>query len=217
MANSNLKVCRIYQRVSTNEQDLSRQDSLITNAKQNGWYVAGVYREKESGARADRPELLRLIADLQENECLIAESMDRISRLPIAEADLLVQSIYSKGARLVVPGLVDLSQLQNETSGVTKIVIDALQDLLLKIALQSAHDDYTQRRVKQRQGIELAKKKGKYRGRPENTHRNNLIREMRGKKSIAETAKLAQCSVSTVKRVWAKKLALEQAKFPIDN
>jgi hypothetical protein len=29
-----------------------------------GYYIAGAYREKASGARADRPEILRMIADL---------------------------------------------------------------------------------------------------------------------------------------------------------
>jgi DNA invertase Pin-like site-specific DNA recombinase len=37
----------------------------VENAKATGYYVAGVYREKASGARADRPELLRMIGDLQ--------------------------------------------------------------------------------------------------------------------------------------------------------
>lgn len=72
------KVARVYIRVSTDEQDLQRQESIIENAKAAGYYVAAVYREKASGARADRPELLRMIADLQPGEVVIAEKMDRI-------------------------------------------------------------------------------------------------------------------------------------------
>jgi Resolvase, N terminal domain len=75
--------------------------------KAAGYYVAGVYRERASGARADRPELLRMIADLQPGEVVIAEKIDRISRLPLAEAERLVASIRDKGARLAVPGVVD--------------------------------------------------------------------------------------------------------------
>jgi DNA invertase Pin-like site-specific DNA recombinase len=71
---------------------------------------SGVYREKASGARADRPELLRMIGDLQPGEVVIAEKIDRISRLPLAEAERLVKAIQSKGARLAVPGVVDLSE-----------------------------------------------------------------------------------------------------------
>lgn len=47
--------------VSTEEQDLSRQDAIVESTKAAGFYVAGIYREKASGARADRAELLRLI------------------------------------------------------------------------------------------------------------------------------------------------------------
>lgn len=51
-----MKVARIYLRVSTDRQDLQRQESIVEAAKAAGYYVAGIYREKASGARADRPE-----------------------------------------------------------------------------------------------------------------------------------------------------------------
>ena len=63
-----MHVTRVYLRVSTQGQDLDRQESIIAEARDAGYYIAGVYREKASGARADRPELLRLIADLQPGE-----------------------------------------------------------------------------------------------------------------------------------------------------
>ncbi|HFI6585371.1 TPA: recombinase family protein, partial [Escherichia coli] len=75
-----------------------RQTPITTAAKAAGYYVAGIYREKASGARADRPELLRMIGDLQPGEVVIAEKIDRISRLPLPEAERLVASIQAKGA-----------------------------------------------------------------------------------------------------------------------
>lgn len=79
-----MKVARIYMRVSTDEQDLTRQAQIEQATRASGFYVAGVYREKASGARADRPELLRMIADLQPGEVVVAEKIDRISRLPLS-------------------------------------------------------------------------------------------------------------------------------------
>ena len=114
-------VARVYLRVSTDAQDLERQEAITTAAKAAGYYVAGIYREKASGARADRPELLRMIGDLQPGEVVIAEKIDRISRLPLPEAERLVASIQAKGARLAVPGVVDLSDLAAEAQGVAKI------------------------------------------------------------------------------------------------
>ena len=90
--NDHLKVARIYLRVSTDEPDLTRQAAIVENAKAAGYYVAGVYREKASGARADRVELLRMIGDLQPGEIVVAERVDRISSLPLPESERLVAS-----------------------------------------------------------------------------------------------------------------------------
>jgi DNA invertase Pin-like site-specific DNA recombinase len=199
-----VKIARIYLRVSTDEQDLSRQADIEHSTRAAGYYVAGIYREKASGARADRPELLRMMADLQPGEVVVAEKIDRISRLPLAEAEKLVASIRAKGARLAVPGLVDLSDLADEADGVAKIVLMSVQELLLKLALQMARDDYETRRERQRQGVQLAKAAGKYTGRKADTATHQRIVALRrAGETIERTAELAGCSVSQVKRIWA--------------
>src|ERR1700693_2315939 len=97
-----MQIARLYLRVSTAEQDLARQADIEHSARQAGYYIAGVYREKASGARADRPELLRMIADLQPGEVVVAEKIDRISRLPLPEAERLIANtiIYYNSAIL---------------------------------------------------------------------------------------------------------------------
>jgi DNA invertase Pin-like site-specific DNA recombinase len=202
-------VARVYLRVSTDAQDLERQEGLITTAKAAGYYVAGIYREKASGARADRPELLRMVDDLQPREVVIAERIDRISRLPLPEAERLVASIRSKGARLAIPGVVDFSDLADEAQGVTKIVLESLQDMLLRLALQMARDDYEDRRERQRQGIELAKVAGKYRGRrADEKRRSQVIILRRSGRSIATTAHITGYSPAQVKRIWASEISM---------
>ena len=202
-----MTVARIYLRVSTEDQDLTRQAGIVDSTRAAGCYVAGIYREKASGARADRPELLRMIADLQPGEIVIAEKIDRISRLPLVEAEHLVASIRAKGARLAIPGVVDLSDLAAEAQGVAKIVLESVQELLLKLALQVARDDYEDRRERQRQGVELAKQAGKYTGRQADTDTHSRIIALRtAGYSIAKTAKLAGCSESQVKRIWSMRV-----------
>ncbi len=199
-----MKVARLYLRVSTDEQDLTRQVDIEHSTRAAGYYVAGIYREKASGARADRPELLRMIADLQPGEVVVAEKIDRISRLPLAEAEQLVASIRAKGARLAVPGLVDLSDLADEADGVARIVLVSVRELLLKLALQMARDDYETRRERQRQGVQLAKAAGKYTGRKADTATHQRIVALRrAGQTIERTAELAGCSISQVKRIWA--------------
>ena len=195
-----MKAARIYQRVSTEEQNLERQNALIEKAKTEGYSIAGVYKEKASGVRADRPVLNKLIADLQEGDVIIAEHIDRITRLPLAEAEKLVNRIREKGAFLAIPGIIDLSQIQTD-SDIAKIVLDSIQTMLLKIALQMARDDYEQRKKRQAAGIAEAKKKGRFKGRQADTQKHKLIISLRSHHTLQETAKLAGCSVSLVKLV----------------
>ncbi len=199
-----MKIARLYQRVSTDTQDLSRQADIEQVARAACYYIAGIYREKASGARADRPELLRMIADLQPGEVVVAESMDRISRLPLAEAEQLVHSIRVKGAKLAILGLVDLSELAAASDGVARIVLESVQELLLKLALQMARDDYETRRKRQQQGVQRAKAAGRYMGRKSDlvTHERIISLRQAGQ-TIGRTAMLAGCSISQVKRIWA--------------
>ncbi|MDD2661658.1 MAG: recombinase family protein [Methylococcales bacterium] len=198
-------VARVYIRVSTQEQDITRQEALAQNARDQGYHVAGTYKEKASGARLDRPELLRLINELQPGEVVIAEHIDRISRLPLPDAIKLIDSIQAKGAKLIIPGLVDLSKYAESSDGVTQIVLLAMQELLLNIALQFARDDYENRRERQRQGIRKARLIGKFKGRrPDIEMHKRIIAYRKLKHSITDTANTLKCSKATVKTVWRK-------------
>jgi DNA invertase Pin-like site-specific DNA recombinase len=199
-----MKVARIYLRVSTDQQDLARQANIEATAIAADFYIAAIYKEKASGARADRPELLRMIADLQPGDVVIAERIDRISRLPLPDAQKLIASIRATGAKLAVPGVIDLSEMVTPSDPIAKIVLESVQEMLLKLALQMARDEYETRRERQRQGIQLAKEKGKYAGRKtDKAVHERIVALRRSNHSIAETAKLARCSESQVKRVWA--------------
>ncbi|WP_163650747.1 recombinase family protein [Modicisalibacter sp. 'Wilcox'] len=195
-----MKAARIYIRVSTAEQDLERQHKLIEDAKAKGYYIAGTYEDKASGTKSDRPGLQRMIDELQPGDVVIAEKIDRISRAPLKEAEALVNAIKDKGAKLSIPGMVDLSDIEAE--GMAKIVLDAMQDMLLKIAMQMARDDYETRRERQMQGIALAKKKGVYKGRPRDEEKRKQIAGLLGKGAgIREVARAMKCSPSTVQKI----------------
>jgi DNA invertase Pin-like site-specific DNA recombinase len=213
-----MRVARIYLRVSTEQQDLTRQAGIEAEALAVGYYVAAVYREKASGARADRRELLRMIGDLRPGEVVIAEKIDRISRLPLPDAEKLVASIRATGARLAIPGIVDLSDLVASSDGVAKIVLESVQEMLLKLALQMARDEYQTRLERQAQGIAVAKAQGKYRGRKIDDVVHARIIELRSAAcSISRTARLAGCSEAQVKRVWALHREKKEAGEALDN
>ena len=198
-----MRAARIYIRVSTLEQDTERQNDLIEQTRRAGAYVAGVYREQASGATADRPELQRLIADLQPDDIVVAEHMDRLTRLPLDEAEALIATIHAKGAMLSIPGLVDLAPMIKDADGVARIVLEAVQELLLKLTLQSARSDYETRRERQAQGIRIAKTSGRYKGRVRD-HRLHgaVLTQRRAGHTISQTAKICGCSIATVKNAW---------------
>jgi hypothetical protein len=89
--------------------------------------------------------------------------------------------------------------------GVPKIVLEAVQDMLLKLALQMARDDYETGRERQRQGIEQAKAAGKYRGsQPDEKRRAQVLALRSSGHSINRTAELTGFSASQVKRICAQ-------------
>ncbi len=137
-----------------------------------------------------------MIGDLQPGEVVIAEKIDRISRLPLPEAERLVASIQAKGASPAVPGVVDLSDPAAEARGVAKIVLEAVQIMLFRLALQMARDDYEDRRERQRQGIELARQAGRYKGRRADPKRRAQVVALRKSGySINKTAELVPGTV----------------------
>ena len=199
-----MKIARIYLRVSTIEQSNQRQEKIIDEATNNGYYIAKVYREKASGAIKDRPKLRELISDLQPGEIIVAENIDRISRLPLQDAMDLVNEIREKGAFLSIPNIVDLGELMTENqTELSKIIMQSVQEMLLKMALQIARDDYELRRERQLAGIALAKKNKKYKGRKPDLNKHQLILDLwaTGNYTEAEIAKRVDCSLPQVKRV----------------
>ena len=199
-----MKIARVYLRVSTTEQNTLRQEKIIDEATASGYYIAKVYREQASGTIKERPKLRELINDLQEGEVIIAENIDRISRLPLQDAMDLVNEIRGKGALLAIPNIIDLTELMTASqTELSKIIMTSIQDMLLKMSLQIARDDYELRRERQLAGIALARKNKKYKGRKPDLNKHQLILDLWRTNNFTEVeiAKKVGCSLPHVKRV----------------
>ena len=64
-----------YARVSTRDQDLAAQDAELRAAG-----CAKVFKEKVSGVKSDRPELVKAIGRLEPGDVLVVTRLDRLAR-----------------------------------------------------------------------------------------------------------------------------------------
>lgn len=199
------KVARIYCRVSTEEQELSRQiGKLEKYAEVNGFYVAQVYAEKISGTVYKKPELERLLNDLRDNDVVLVENMDRLSRLPLKAAELLVSRIKEKGATICVPGVFNLDEILPMMEGsIFEPIARGIQECLLRQSLQSARDDYELRSARQQEGIQLAKRRGLYKGRRPDLEKHKKILDLWYNRGCTneEISEWARCSMPQVNRI----------------
>lgn len=196
---------RAYLRASTVEQDASRaREALEQFAASHDRQIAAQYMENASGAKADRPELLRLLKDAQKGDVLLVESIDRLSRLPAEDWQKLKGAIDSKGLRIVALDLPTSHQGMADTKGdeFTGRMLAAINSMLVEMMAAIARKDYEQRRERQAQGISKAKEQGKYKGRPVDADLHKRVAELlRAGLGIRATARHADCSTTTVLRI----------------
>lgn len=135
-----------YVRVSTLDQNPARQDELMKSLG-----VEKVFSEKISGKDTSRPQFKEMLSFLREGDTLYVESFSRLSR---STRDLLstVSILSERGINLVSDKeKVDTTTPQGRFM---LTVFAALSELERENILE-----------RQREGIEIAKSEGKYKGR----------------------------------------------------
>jgi len=86
------------------------------------------------------------------------------------------------------------------TDETTARMFDAINNMILDMLTAIARKDYMTRRERAAQGVEKAKPAGKYRGKVENTERNDLIQKhlKAGVSCWNEITALVSCSRDTL-------------------
>ncbi|MBB4642733.1 recombinase family protein [Rhizorhapis suberifaciens] len=172
---------RAYLRASTAQQDASRaRGALDAFAAGRGLRIAARYMENESGAKLDRPELFRLLADCEPGDILLVEQVDRLSRLTSPDWIKLRSEIDAKQVRIVALDLPTSWSLATPGDDFTARMFSAINNMMLDVLAAVARKDYEDRRRRQSEGTARAKAAGLYKGRPENKARNVAIASMLG-------------------------------------
>ena len=178
-----------YARVSTDGQNLDRQIDALTKA---GVSKKHIYCEKMTGTKSDRPELNRLIHDLETGDTVIIADLTRISR---STKDLLeiVDKIKNKGA--YIKSLKD-TWLDTTSS-------NPYNDFLLTVmsGLSQLERDLISQRTKE--GLVSAKARGRNGGRPskQNEKAEMVMALYDSGMKIADIVRNTELSRSTVNRI----------------
>ena len=146
-----------YGRVSSKEQNEERQ---LHQARELGIDERDIYIDKKSGKDFDREQYQLLKRQLRPSDILFISSIDRLGR----NYDLILseyRSIVDMGCDIVVLDM-PLLDTRNTEGGLTKKFIS---DLFLQVMSYVAEQERLNIRARQRQGIDIAKANGKFKGR----------------------------------------------------
>ncbi|USS90001.1 recombinase family protein [Fructilactobacillus cliffordii] len=142
-----------YARVSSASQNLDRQ---IKALKKDG--CEQIYQEKISGKNLDRPELKKLLQIIHVGDEVVVLDLDRLGRNN-QDITSVMNQIREKQATFRVLSLPSFD-------GVTDPNLKALlNNLIIEIYKYQAEAERQKIIERQRQGIEIAKQNGSYRGR----------------------------------------------------
>ena len=141
-----VKTAALYIRVSTEEQNTVRQEVLLRELG-----VDEIFIDKASGKNADRPELSRMMNYVRHADTVIVESISRFARNTRDLLDL-VEWLTEKQVEFV--SRKEAIDTTTPTGKFMLTVFAAVAELEREYILQ-----------RQREGIAIAKTKGKYTGR----------------------------------------------------
>ena len=166
-----------YARVSSEKQSLARQLKQLQEYK-----CEKIYREKTSGCTTNRIVLQEMLGELQEGDIIVVTDLTRITR---STQDLfsLLELIKSKGVILksLKDTWLDMSS-DNPYSTFLLTVMAGVNQLERDLI-----------NMRQKEGIAIAKEKGKYRGRVKTYNEKN--------KSLLHAIELYKQGEKTVKEI----------------
>lgn len=181
-----------YARVSSKEQNLARQLKALEEAG-----CEKIYTDKQSGKDFDRAEYKKMISSLTSNDLVVILSIDRLGRNYdeiMAEWRKITKEIKADVKVLDMP-------LLDTTVGRTNSLTDTfIADLVLQILSYVANLEREHIRERQREGIEIAKREGKYKGRAKKEYDKDLFDKTKQRCDSGEITKKEFAEIMGVSR-----------------
>lgn len=187
-----------YARVSTIDQNLDRQSELLSNCDK-------IFTDKASGKNLERAGLQKMLDYIREGDIVVVTELKRLGRnnKELTETMYLIQS---KNATLEVLNLPVLTGIEDDN------LRRLLNNLIIELYKYQAEEERQSILTTQRQGIELAKKRGVYQGKQleySETARDpkkrfiykEIVRMLEEEVSISEIAKRTGTNRSLIYRI----------------
>ena len=140
-----------YARISASDQNMARQLEQLK-------HVDKLFQEAISGASKDRSQLQAMLEYIREGDIVVVIELERLGR-DNKELTKVMNEIQAKGATLEVLNLPTLRGIKDDN------LRRLLNNLILELYKYQAQAERERIKERQAQGIVLAKKQGKYRGR----------------------------------------------------
>lgn len=187
-----------YARVSTIDQNLGRQLELLSNCDK-------IFTDKASGKNLERVGLQEMLGYIRDGDIVVVTELKRLGRnnKELTETMYLIQS---KNATLEVLNLPVLTGIEDDN------LRRLLNNLIIELYKYQAEEERQSILTTQRQGIELAKKRGVYQGKQleySETARDpkkrfiykEIVRMLEEEVSISEIAKRTGTNRSLIYRI----------------
>lgn len=195
-----------YIRVSTREQNLSRQyDSMYAE----GLTDEDIFADKQSGKNFSRPAYERLLQTVKEGDVILFHSLDRMGRnyREMGEQWHLITQEMKVNVRVLDMPLLDTTKTRNDITGIL------ISDIVFKLLCYMAQLERDNLLKRQMEGIEAAKARGVTFGHPERPKpegfEETVLLWQAGEISGREAARRLGCANSTFIK-WMKKAGLKQ-------
>lgn len=185
-----------YARVSSKEQNLDRQLEALQS-------VSKVFSDKASGQSTERPQLQAMLDYLREGDIVVVTELDRLGR---NNKDLteIMNTIQQKGSTLEVLNLPSMNGIEDEN------LRRLINNLVIELYKYQAESERKRIKERQAQGIELAKKKGRFTGRKSTYQKDDPLLQrafnlyQSKEYTLKEIEHHTKIPVSTLKRYLAK-------------
>ena len=139
-----------YARVSSVDQNLARQFEQLSDCEK-------IFSDKSSGKDTNREGLQQLLAYIRDGDVVVVTELKRLGRNNNELTEML-NTIQHKGATVEVLNLPTLTGIEDEN------LRRLLNNLIMELFKYQAEEERKYILETQRQGIEIAKRQGKYKG-----------------------------------------------------